>query len=334
MLQSRVARANPAAIAVLTLTTLALAWTIWLAWQGDATEDSSALLTGVPWTAIAAVLLLGALVAVHYLGAAIALRAVSGQRTAFGSTLLVQFAAAATNRIVPSGVGAASVNLRFLLRDGMTLGAATSSLAALGIVGGVTDLAYGTAVTAAGPIVGLDGATAELHGLAAHGLRAGQKHYGVLALVAMLVLTVFMVRNRGSLRTSLVASGRQAAGHARQLVRNRRRLASASAASVLTTVMMSVGFVVAVQVWGHSSTPLPAGALIAIYLFASAAGGTLPLPPILGTTEVALVSALLIGGYTSPSAIEAVVIFRAISYWLPLPIGAWAARRLRRDQLL
>ena len=77
-----------------------------------------------------------------------------------------------------------------------------------------------------------------------------------------------------------------------------------------------------------------AGALIAVYLFASAAGGTLPLPPILGTTEIALVSALVISGYTSASAITAVLIFRAISYWLPLPIGAWAARRLRRAKLL
>lgn len=334
MLQSRFARANPAAIAVLTLTALALAWSLWQAWQSDAPEGSSALLTAVPWTATAAVLLLFALVAVHYLSAAIALRAVSGQRTPFGSTLLVQFAAAATNRIVPSGVGAASVNLRFLLRGGMTLGAATSSLAALGIVGGLTDVVYGTTVTAIGPALGLRGARSELHGLASHGLRAGQKHYGVLLLVVLVVLAVFMVRNRGSLRTSLLASGRQAMGHAQQLVGQRRRVASAATASALTTVMMSVGFVVAVGVWGRSATPLPAGALIAIYLFASAAGGTLPLPPILGTTEIALVSALVISGYSSPSAIAAVLIFRAISYWLPLPIGAWAARRLRSEQLL
>src|SRR5690348_1864518 len=122
VLLSRVARANPAAIAVLTLIAAALAWT---ASQDDVTEYSSTLLTSLPWTASAAVVLLFALVAVHYLSAAIALRAVSGQQTPLGSTLLVQFAAAATNRIVPSGVGAASVNLRFLLRDGMTLGAAT-----------------------------------------------------------------------------------------------------------------------------------------------------------------------------------------------------------------
>ena len=139
------------------------------------------------------------LVAVHYLSAAIALQAVSGRPAPLTSTFLAQLAAAATNRIVPSGVGAASVNLRFLLRNGMTAGAATSALVALGLVGGGTDLAYGTAITAAGPIVGLRGARTELHSLAAHGMKAGQQHYVVLLPAAIVVLAVLLFRKRSSL---------------------------------------------------------------------------------------------------------------------------------------
>jgi uncharacterized membrane protein YbhN (UPF0104 family) len=329
--QPRVARANPAAVTVSILAAFAVAWAVWL---NDTTDDGPALLTRLPWTPIAAILVLVALVAVHYLGAAIALRAVAGQAAPLRSTVLVQFAAAATNRIVPSGVGAASVNLRFLMRSGLPLGAATSSLAVLGIVGGVTDLAYGTSVTAIGPMVGMRGATTEMRGLASHGLRAGRGHYLVLALLVTFVLAVFLVRNRRSLRASLVANGQQAWAHARQLSQQRHRVAGAAVASALTTILLSVGFVVAVETWGHSATPLPVGALIAVYLCASAAGGTVPLPPILGTTEIALVSALIISGYTSSSAIVAVIIFRAVTYWSPLPIGAWAAHRLRRSQLL
>ena len=73
---------------------------------------------------------------------------------------------------------------------------------------------------------------------------------------------------------------------------------------------------------------------MAIYLVAAAMGTTTPLPAFFGVTEVALVGALVLGGYTSGSAIVAVVIFRAVSYWLPLPVGVWAARRLRRADLL
>jgi uncharacterized membrane protein YbhN (UPF0104 family) len=99
-------------------------------------------------------------------------------------------------------------------------------------------------------------------------------------------------------------------------------------------VTVSAAFVVAVNSWGHASSPLPAGALIAVYLVAAAVGAAAPVPPLLCATEVALVAALTLGGYTASSAIICVIVFRAISYWLPLPIGIIAARRLRTLQLL
>jgi uncharacterized membrane protein YbhN (UPF0104 family) len=101
-----------------------------------------------------------------------------------------------------------------------------------------------------------------------------------------------------------------------------------------TTIAMSAGFVAIVEVWGHAATPLPAGALVAIYLVAAAAGGTTPLPPIFGITEAVLIGGLVLAGYSSGSALLSVIIFRAVTYWLPLPVGLWAARRLRRASLL
>jgi uncharacterized membrane protein YbhN (UPF0104 family) len=330
-LQTRVARVTPAMATVLAL---ALVVTTWTAVGGDRAQDGTALLVDLPWAATAAVFLLFGLVAVHYVSAALALRAVSNHRVSLGPTLLVQFVAAATDRVVPNGIGAAGVNLRYLLRSGMDPGAAASSLGALAIVGGVTDLAYGAGVSTVGPALGLAGAAHELHTLASHGLGAGQKHYWVLVAVAVAVLAVLLTRHRGSLRSGFVSTCTQAWEHARQLVRQRARVASAAAASALTTIMMSVGFVVAVNMWGQATHPMAAGALVAVYLFASAAGGAIPLPPVFGLTEVTLVAALVLGGYTSSSALVAVIIFRAVSYWLPLPVGVWAAHRLRRAQLL
>jgi uncharacterized membrane protein YbhN (UPF0104 family) len=74
--------------------------------------------------------------------------------------------------------------------------------------------------------------------------------------------------------------------------------------------------------------------LTAIYLVASAVGGATPLPPWLGTTELVLVGALTLAGYSAGSAVLAVVVFRAVTYWLPLPVGIWSASRLRRVALL
>jgi uncharacterized membrane protein YbhN (UPF0104 family) len=63
-------------------------------------------------------------------------------------------------------------------------------------------------------------------------------------------------------------------------------------------------------------------------------GGATPLPAFVGVTETALVGGLILSGYSSGSAILAVVIFRLITYWLPLPLGVLAARNLRTQALL
>jgi uncharacterized membrane protein YbhN (UPF0104 family) len=47
-----------------------------------------------------------------------------------------------------------------------------------------------------------------------------------------------------------------------------------------------------------------------------------------------LIGGLVLAGYSSGSALLSVIIFRAVTYWLPLPVGLWAARRLRRANLL
>jgi uncharacterized membrane protein YbhN (UPF0104 family) len=103
---------------------------------------------------------------------------------------------------------------------------------------------------------------------------------------------------------------------------------------MLTTAAMSTGFVIAVHAWGDAPMPLPVGALIAVYLLAATLGGATPLPAFVGVTETALVGGLILGGYTIGSAIVAVVVFRLITYWLPLPLGVLAARTLRTQALL
>jgi uncharacterized membrane protein YbhN (UPF0104 family) len=120
----------------------------------------------------------------------------------------------------------------------------------------------------------------------------------------------------------------------RALITRPRLLGSATFGSLGTTVVLSAAFVLAVHTWAPTSRSLPAGALVALYWVASAAGTATPLPAFFGVTEAALISGLVVGGYSAPSATTAVLIFRGITSWLPVPIGMWAARRLRRTQLL
>jgi uncharacterized membrane protein YbhN (UPF0104 family) len=294
-------------------------------------DDLATSLSDLPWPAVVAALLLPVIVVVHFVCAAVALRAVSGRRLALRATTLAQLAAAATNRLVPNGIGGAGVNLRYLLRVGVAPGAASSSLAALAVVGAATDAAYVGAVSAFGPAVGLSGGAHELHALAAGGLHAGS--HPALILLAGAGLAVLLAACRRG-RHGVVAGAHEALRHATELVRRPRRVTAAALASAATTVVLSAGFLLTVLAWGRAANPLPAGAVVAVYLVASAIGGATPLPPFLGVTEAALVGGLVLGGYTSASAILCVVVFRAMTYWLPLPVGVLAAHHLRRANLL
>lgn len=335
MAQSRVlsdSRRQTSVVAAVLIACVAMA--MWVSVGGDRKQDLATGLSQLPWLAIGAAALLPALVAIHFISAAYALRAVSDEQLDVRSTTFAQFAAAATNRFVPGGLGGAGVNLRYLLRAGLTPGAAASAMASLAVIGGATDMAFVGALTAGGPAMGLHGATAELTTLTASGMRAGQQHSWVLIATVTLLITMVVVRRRARMMSGLGRGTRDALAHVRVLVARPARWLTAMAASMATTVTVSVGFVLAVDAWGHSATPLPAGALVAIYLVAATAGAATPLPSFFGVTEATLFGALTLGGYSSSSAIVTIVVFRAVSYWLPLPMGLWAGRRLRQANLL
>ncbi len=277
-------------------------------------------------------LLLPLVVAVHYLSAAIAVRAVSDPRLSLGRTTLVQLAAAATDRLIPNGLGGFAINMRYLLRAGQAPGAVSSSLAELAVVGGVTDAAYTAAVTTMGPALGLSGGASELRALTARGLTTGQQYPAVL-VVGVVALLLVMRRRRWGLGAVMVAT-RAALVHAQALMRQPGRLLVAASASAATTVVLSLGLVASVVVWGQSTSPMPAGVLVSIYLVMAAVGGTTPLPAFFLVTEAGLVSALVLAGYTPVSALSSVVIFRAVTSWLPMPVGLAAARWLRRAEVL
>jgi uncharacterized membrane protein YbhN (UPF0104 family) len=122
--------------------------------------------------------------------------------------------------------------------------------------------------------------------------------------------------------------------HVRSLGRHPQQLANATVASLATTAVLSAAFVLSVRTWGSAAHVMPAGALVALYWVAAAAGTATPLPAFFGVTEAALISGLALGGYTSVSATVAVLVFRGVTYWLPVPLGLWAGRAMRRAHLL
>jgi uncharacterized membrane protein YbhN (UPF0104 family) len=324
---------RPVSIA-LTLSASASLAVAWLMLADDHSQDFAGSFAEIHWVSAVAILALLLIAAVHYVSGAIALRGVSNRALPLAEATSSQLAAAAMNRVVPNGFGGAAVNARYLVRSGLTPGAATSALVALALIGGLTDAVYVAAITTVGPALGIGGATQELQTLSRVGGAAGRSHTWLLVAIVTALVVALLVRARGRLFTVVTTAARHAVVHARDLVVQPRRLTVAAGASTLTTVILSVGFVLSVEVWGHAPRALPVGALIAIYWIAAAASDATPLPAFVGLTEAALIAALVLSGYSAGSATISVLAFRLLTFWLPLPFGVLASRRLRRAQLL
>jgi uncharacterized protein (TIRG00374 family) len=107
-----------------------------------------------------------------------------------------------------------------------------------------------------------------------------------------------------------------------------RRSAVMVGAAVASNLAFGIALLGSVAAYG----PMPPlfGILVA-YMLAATVAAVSPTPGGLGAMEAALVAALLRLGVASGSAIAAALTFRLATFWLPLPIGAWALRRGHRE---
>jgi len=80
------------------------------------------------------------------------------------------------------------------------------------------------------------------------------------------------------------------------------------------------------------SVPLPSIAVV--YLTGSALGSIVPTPGGLGAVEAALSAGLTAAGLPGATAISTVLLFRTLTFWLPVPVGWGALNYLQRKKAL
>jgi uncharacterized membrane protein YbhN (UPF0104 family) len=223
--------------------------------------------------------------------------------------LATQFAAGAANHLLPSGLGASAVNLRFMTVCGLPLARSSAALAlyllaeSVGRVGllaalliafpGALRLAPLLPAGAVGPLLLVIGAAA------------------VGAAVALLCVR--------RLRTAVVSFLRTALGEARSVhSRPSRALALWGGAlafpALQATVLVAVGRALGLGV--------PPWHMAVAYLAATVAVALIPTPGGVGSVEAALIVALVAAGGPPAVATAVVLAFRLITVWLPLLPGA------------
>ncbi|GAA3851187.1 lysylphosphatidylglycerol synthase domain-containing protein [Streptomyces coacervatus] len=232
-----------------------------------------------------------------------------------GRLVTVQFAASAANHLLPAGLGAGAVNLRFLMRCGLAPGRAATALAVKSTAGALARLALIAVLALACPGV-----------LQLPSVGGPKLLVGALVAVAVLPVAVLLVRRKG-LRRVLAC----AAADVRAVHENPRRAAALWGGS-LAFAALHTGVVIAVV---HAlDVPLPAGRVALAYLAASSAAVLLPTPGGLGSLDAALAWALTTAGAPGSASVSAVLGYRLLTVWLPLVPGLAVLAGLVRTRAL
>jgi uncharacterized membrane protein YbhN (UPF0104 family) len=222
----------------------------------------------------------------------------------------VQFAASAANHVLPAGLGAGAVNLRFLTRCGLPV---VRSATALGVkaTAGAVSRGFLIAVLA----------------LACPGLLRLPHISATAVAIALAVLVTAAVLLRGPLRRAR----RAVLADVRAVHEVPARAAALWGGSLAFAALHAT---VVVAVAQALELPLPPAQVALAYLAASSAAVLLPTPGGFGSLDAALAVALTLAGAPGRATASVVLGYRLLTVWLPLIPGLLALAVLARRKVL
>ena len=145
-----------------------------------------------------------------------------------------------------------------------------------------------------------------------------------LTRTAAFYLVTFMIVTAGSIWLALQVAPLQTVSAAGQT-------AQVGAAAPDFSLSYILCLAACVAAFGRS---VPIASIAVVYLTGSAIGSILPTPGGLGGVEAALTAGLTAAGLPGAVAVSAVLLFRLLTFWLPVPFGWAAMSYLEREQAL
>lgn len=234
---------------------------------------------------------------------------------------LAQLAAAGPGRIIPGGLGHLSIAAVHLRHTGIKLRRAVVITVGNNIFGLTTNIVV--------IIIALLLEPATLRTIAEN-ISATSVLFASIALMAVVVLLMWLSHARGT-RSSIKKVNREWSGLMRQLIKHPHRLFG----------VISIAIIV---IFGHVLMLILAGNAVSVVITVTDAvialgvgvlmGGALPTPGGIGAVEAGTTTALVVLGYAPQEALSAALLFRAITYWMPLLPGTFAYIYLRKRSML
>jgi len=266
------------------------------------------------WAALALVLS-----AVTYLGAAWSLSGYVPGRLKFGPLVLAQLAGSFVTLVTPAAVGGAALNIRYLQRRKIPAAVAAASVGLSQVVAFVLHLLLLVVFAA-------------ITGSQDHSLQPPTWVYFVIAALIIIVLTVVAIpAGRRLLRARLAPVLSQVVPRLLAVMQQPRKLAEGIGGALLLTGAYIFCLDACIRALGGS---IPLASIAVVYLTGAALGSAVPTPGGLGAVEAALSAGLTAAGLPGTISVSAVLLFRTLTFWLPVPVGWGAFNYLERHQYI
>lgn len=272
------------------------------------------VISGADWAWAVAALLLSA---ATYVPATMSLLGFVPEKVPFRRTVLAQVAGNFVKLVAPAAVGGVALNTRFLQRNGVRPGLAVASvgaaqLAALG--GHILLLGFFGYLTGTQHAPTLSPSRTVIAGLL------------TAAVLVLLATAVPPVRKFASTRLRSLFAG--VVPRMLDMLQRPRKLITGAGGVLLLTLVNVACLDACIRAFNFTSMSFASVAVV--FLVANAAGSAVPSPGGVGPIEAALTTALTIAGMHPTEAVSAVLLFRLVTFWLPVLPGWLAFTHLTR----
>ena len=248
--------------------------------------------------------------ALTYLGAGLGMVGAVPVRLPFWSVTMAQLASSFSNRVTPAKVGGMATNVRFLQKQDLTMPMAASAVG-LNTVAGL--LVHISLLVLAGLVASQDVA------LPVPDVETTALVVTILILVSGLIM--ILPAGRKLLTKYLLPALRAGASAIAAIAKTPTKLLALFAGSAIITLSYTVAMIASLNAFGADVAVATAAV---VYLAGAAVATAAPTPGGVGATEAALIAGYTVVGVDASTAFAAVLLFRLMTFWLPILPG-WLA---------
>jgi uncharacterized membrane protein YbhN (UPF0104 family)/tRNA A-37 threonylcarbamoyl transferase component Bud32 len=252
-----------------------------------------------------------------YVAAALSLSGFVPERLDFLRTVFVQFASSFVTLVTPAAVGGAAMNVRYLQRKKIPASVAVASVGVNQVVAFVLHivlLAVFGAITGAGTSSPIKPPT--------------WAYFVVAGLVVLAAAVLVVPAGRRLVRARISPTFGQVVPRLLEVAQQPRKLAEGFGGALLLNAAYIACLAACCAAFGRS---VPLGSIGFVYFTGTALGSIIPTPGGLGAMEAALTAGLTAAGVPGAVAVSAVLLYRLLTFWLPVPVGWVAMRYLERN---